>query len=66
MRDTPNPGSREAVAQGCTCPVLDNHHGRGAYMDAAGLLHFWFNLSCPLHGNHAPETPDGNHESEPE
>lgn len=25
----PNPGSDEAIASGCTCPVIDNGHGRG-------------------------------------
>lgn len=25
----PNPGSEEAIALGCTCPVFDNHHGCG-------------------------------------
>ena len=28
-RETPPPGSAEAIEQGCTCPVLDNEHGRG-------------------------------------
>ena len=26
-KDTPNPGSREAIEQGCTCPVMDDAHG---------------------------------------
>lgn len=25
----PAPGSKEVIAKGCTCPVWDNHHGRG-------------------------------------
>lgn len=25
----PNPGSPEAVAIGCTCPRMDNGHGKG-------------------------------------
>jgi hypothetical protein len=29
---TPNPGTEEAIKQGCKCPVLDNHHGRGVLM----------------------------------
>ncbi len=44
----PNPGSDEAINQGCICPVLDNHYGagaRGAYGDM-----FWVNGDCPLHG----------------
>lgn len=48
----PNPGSRKAIAQGCTCPVLDNAHGRGAWggrRDDNGHLLFWRNADCPLH-----------------
>lgn len=45
--DTPNPGSDAAVEQGCTCPVMDNGHGLGAY----GVMgQFWINANCPLHG----------------
>lgn len=25
----PNPGSEAALKLGCSCPVIDNHHGRG-------------------------------------
>lgn len=39
----PNPGSNEAIALGCTCPVLDNHYGRGE----AGR--FWVTFGCPVH-----------------
>lgn len=39
---TPNPGSDEARAQGCTCPVLDNHRGLGSGP-------FWITDGCPLH-----------------
>ena len=48
------PGSPEAVAKGCTCPVFDNAHGRG-YMggvkdeDTGGTI-FVIVASCPLHG----------------
>lgn len=46
--DTPNPGSDEAIKQGCKCPVLDNNHGRGiAGFD--GDVMFWYNGNCPLH-----------------
>lgn len=41
----PKPGSDEAVALGCTCPVLDNGHGKGR---ADG--NFWISGNCPLHG----------------
>jgi hypothetical protein len=47
---TPNPGSDEALAAGCLCPVLDNGHGRGVYTDEAGNPLFWINAICPIHG----------------
>lgn len=50
MADHP-PGSKEAVAAGCQCPVMDNGHGRGAYVDQNGDPVFWFNMNCPLHGD---------------
>jgi|WetSurMetagenome_2_1015567.scaffolds.fasta_scaffold00223_29 hypothetical protein len=46
-KDIPNPGSGEAVAKGCTCPVLDNAHGKGTLW---GDDTFWINGDCPLHG----------------
>ena len=45
----PNPGSDEAIDQGCACPVLDNGHGRGPGP-------FWINVYCPLHGAPPPQT----------
>lgn len=54
----PNPGSREAIALGCECPVIDNGHGRG-YMggmkDSNGETLFVVTLFCPLHGAKATE-----------
>lgn len=47
MTDKPNPGSREAIHLGCTCPVIDNHHGRGA---EGKPDQFWIVADCPLHG----------------
>lgn len=44
--DVPNPGSDEAVEQGCTCPVLDNNHGRGNRFGS-----FTIRMDCPLHGD---------------
>ena len=44
---TPNPGSDEAVAHGCTCPVMDNARGKG-WMCQEGI--FWRSADCPLHG----------------
>ena len=45
----PNPGSNEAKDRGCSCPVLDNFHGMGAFGDDESPL-FWINEDCPLHG----------------
>jgi hypothetical protein len=48
---TPNPGSAAAIAMGCTCPVLDNAYGRGAYGGALidGQPQFWIVEGCPVH-----------------
>jgi len=37
-----NPGSDKAIELGCTCPVLDNNHGRGSGP-------WWYSESCPYH-----------------
>lgn len=43
----PSPGSAAAIADGCRCPVLDNHHGAGMpYPDGP---RFWINADCPMH-----------------
>jgi hypothetical protein len=47
MPDTPKPGSDAAIEAGCTCPVLDNHHGHGFVM--GGETVFWISEKCPLH-----------------
>lgn len=47
MSQLPNPGSDEAREQGCTCPVLDNHHGHGFQLN--GETVFWLNEACQLH-----------------
>jgi hypothetical protein len=47
----PNPGSREALDQGCKCPVYDNSHGQGIGKDESGEEMFWINADCPLHGS---------------
>jgi len=44
----PNPGSDAALTAGCTCPVIDNCHGKGFGPDPR----FWVSGGCPLH---APE-----------
>ena len=47
---TPNPGSKKAVEQGCTCPEMDNHYGQGVGYDGeSGIPLFWINEGCPLH-----------------
>ena len=46
---TPNPGSTEAYSQGCSCAVLENAHGRGAY-EIDGVPQFWYDAACPMHG----------------
>lgn len=43
------PGSPAAIKAGCTCPVLDNGHGRG--VGGNGEEHgWWITADCPLHG----------------
>jgi hypothetical protein len=49
----PNPGSKESIDQGCTCPVMDNHHGKGRPVtgpDGKMETAFWVDAACPLHG----------------
>jgi len=53
MTDTPNPGSKEAVEKGCTCAVLDNHHGEGFVY--AGERCWYMDIDCPVHGDGARE-----------
>lgn len=47
-----NPGSDEAVAAGCLCPIIDNAYGRGHsnWVDDKGGPVFVYNDDCPLHG----------------
>lgn len=42
----PNPGSKEAVEQGCTCAVLDNCRGQDWFGKSHG---FYITEGCPLH-----------------
>ena len=42
----PNPGSDGALAAGCSCPVLDNGHGRCAPWPPDG---WWITAGCPVH-----------------
>lgn len=54
----PAPGSDAALDAGCTCPVVDNHYGRGYYMISVNSRHFVVNFDCPLHGASADPLPD--------
>ena len=58
MANKPNPGSKEAIKLGCTCPRMDNGHGKGAYTDKEGPK-FWIDIDCPIHG---PKKGEGNGE----
>ena len=53
MAKPPNPGSDEALDKGCTCPVMDNAHGRGAWGSDGEL--FIMSEDCPLHGHREPD-----------
>jgi len=59
MDRKPNPGSPEAIAQGCRCPRMDNCNGRGAYTTADGTPIFYMTSICPLHGYEDPQPPHG-------
>lgn len=51
QRPVPFPGSDDAQAEGCRCPVIDNRRGRGAYNSpTTGEPQFWINVDCPIHG----------------
>ena len=47
MTDKPNPGSEEAQALGCTCPVIDNNYGKGVQTKDGPM--FWYSEDCLLH-----------------
>jgi hypothetical protein len=51
----PNPGSNEAIALGCTCPVMDNGHGQGFPWPGTEGPSFWVNADCPVHGGRSDE-----------
>lgn len=52
--NTPKPGSDAAIAAGCNCPVIDNHHGAGIPMrnpDTQEIQYaYWMTADCVLHG----------------
>lgn len=49
MSDTHPPGSDDARALGCTCPVSDNGRGQGVWTDRDGKRLFWYASDCPYH-----------------
>lgn len=46
----PNPGSPDALAQGCTCPQLENHYGHRAPHEPDTWL---VAMNCPVHARRA-------------
>ena len=53
----PNPGSDAAIVAGCTCPVLDNGHGRGVGGNGE-KYGWWITEGRPLHGRGAKHEND--------
>ena len=48
----PNPGTQEARNLGCSCPVLDNGHGKGwmgGVKDDDGETIYVYTIGCPVH-----------------
>ena len=50
------PGSDAAIKAGCTCPVIDNHYGRGYYGQSGVYV---YSGGCPVHN-----MPGGEREEE--
>jgi len=46
----PPPGSDDAIKLGCRCAIMDNNHGRGAYI-VDGNPVFWISGDCPIHSD---------------
>lgn len=51
MSRKPNPGSWEALAQGCICPVVDNAFGKIPPYPPYG---WWVVIGCQVHAPMAP------------
>jgi len=47
--EMPNPGSKEAIAQGCKCPVMDNNRGAGVPNGHGNPPVFWYSSDCVVH-----------------
>jgi hypothetical protein len=46
--EKPDPGSHQALMDGCTCPVQMNNFGLGT--EKSGELVFFVDAECPVHG----------------
>lgn len=53
----PPPGTTEAQALGCVCPIEDNKHGVGVPLGLG--VAYWCDTTCPLHGKLAKEKANG-------
>ena len=49
--DIYNPGTKEAIDAGCSCPIMDNNYGRGYWEDEDGTPLFVYNLDCKYHSS---------------
>ena len=55
--EIPAPGTQDAIDRGCKCPVMDNAHGRGAYIKDGKWI-YWYSTDCELHRNNETEVPN--------
>lgn len=55
-----NPGSQEAKAKGCLCPIMDNRWGKGYAIDKDGKPVFVIRTDCPIHGEDPFSDPAGD------
>ena len=45
------PGSPQAIARGCNCPVTINNYGKGAFnVPSKQATLAFIHLNCPVHG----------------
>jgi hypothetical protein len=50
--ETPAPGSDDALACGCTCPIVLNRHGEGiGQVGAEPCFWYWLDHRCLVHGH---------------
>lgn len=43
------PGFFAAIANGCTCPRIENRYGRGVTLGSFAAPQFIIHADCPLH-----------------